>query len=339
MFTGSGNVPYGLHDKLTEGVGGSNNGTTNNDRTTYYETVPTNYLESALWLEADRMGFLLDSLDLAKLERAARHREERAPPGRGQPALRPRRRDSRAGDLSRDASLFVGRDRQHGGSVRGLGRGRQGLLPPLLRAEQRLSSPSSATSIPAQAKAWVTKYFGGIPARQADHAPRGRAGDARRRDAAGVRGSRAGAATLHPVADGRREERRPLRARRARRRSCPARAPRGSPRRSSTTSSGGVGVGVQSTNEDVGDFLVVDHAAARPHADELERRATRSSSKMKADGPTAEEIQKATAGEELDVRQRPRVESRQGHASCPTAPAIHGDPGISGPSSPEEARR
>ena len=39
MFTGSGNVPYGLHDKLTEGVGGSNNGTTNNDRTTYYETV------------------------------------------------------------------------------------------------------------------------------------------------------------------------------------------------------------------------------------------------------------------------------------------------------------
>src|SRR5436190_445743 len=67
MFTGSGNVPYGLHDRLTEGVGGSNNGTTNNDRTTYYETVPSNYLESALWLEADRMGYLLDTLDLAKL--------------------------------------------------------------------------------------------------------------------------------------------------------------------------------------------------------------------------------------------------------------------------------
>ena len=67
MFTGSGNVPYGLHDKLTEGVGGSNNGTTNNDRTTYFETVPSNYLETALWLESDRMGFLLDALDLAKL--------------------------------------------------------------------------------------------------------------------------------------------------------------------------------------------------------------------------------------------------------------------------------
>src|SRR3954447_24702468 len=67
MFTGSGNVPYGVHDKLTEGVGGSNNGTTNNDRTTYYETVPSNHLESAIWLEADRMGYLLDTLDIAKL--------------------------------------------------------------------------------------------------------------------------------------------------------------------------------------------------------------------------------------------------------------------------------
>jgi zinc protease len=67
MFTGSGHVPYGLHDKLTEGVGGTNNGTTSNDRTTYFEIVPSNYLESALWLEADRMGFLLDTLDVAKL--------------------------------------------------------------------------------------------------------------------------------------------------------------------------------------------------------------------------------------------------------------------------------
>ena len=67
MFTGSGHVPYGLHDKLTEGVGGGNNGSTTNDRTNYYETIPSNYLESALWLEADRMGFLLDTLNLEKL--------------------------------------------------------------------------------------------------------------------------------------------------------------------------------------------------------------------------------------------------------------------------------
>jgi zinc protease len=68
MFTGSAHVPYGTHDRLTEGVGGNNNGSTTNDRTNYYETVPSNYLESALWLESDRMGYLLDKLDDAKFK-------------------------------------------------------------------------------------------------------------------------------------------------------------------------------------------------------------------------------------------------------------------------------
>jgi zinc protease len=66
MFTGSAHVPYGMHDRLTEGVGGNNNGSTTNDRTNFYEIVPSNYLESELWLESDRMGFLLDKLDDAK---------------------------------------------------------------------------------------------------------------------------------------------------------------------------------------------------------------------------------------------------------------------------------
>src|ERR671939_296721 len=42
MFTGSGHVPYGLHDKLTEGVGGGNNGSTTNDRTNYFQKIPSN---------------------------------------------------------------------------------------------------------------------------------------------------------------------------------------------------------------------------------------------------------------------------------------------------------
>jgi zinc protease len=67
MFTGSGHVPYGLQDKLTEGVGGGNNAGTGNDSTDYYDTVPSNYLESTLWIESDRMGFLLDTLDVEKL--------------------------------------------------------------------------------------------------------------------------------------------------------------------------------------------------------------------------------------------------------------------------------
>src|SRR5690349_24172648 len=66
MFTGSLNVPYGMHDRMTEGVGGNNNGSTTNDRTNYYESIPSNYLETSLWMEADRMGFLLDKLDSAK---------------------------------------------------------------------------------------------------------------------------------------------------------------------------------------------------------------------------------------------------------------------------------
>ena len=66
MFTGSAHVPYGLHDKFTEGVGGGNNGGTWFDWTMYYQTDPSNYLETILWLESDRMGFLLDSLDEAK---------------------------------------------------------------------------------------------------------------------------------------------------------------------------------------------------------------------------------------------------------------------------------
>ncbi len=66
MFTGSGHIPYGTHDRLTEGVGGSNNAFTANDITHYYETIPSNYLEDALWMESDRMGWLLDALDTAK---------------------------------------------------------------------------------------------------------------------------------------------------------------------------------------------------------------------------------------------------------------------------------
>ncbi len=68
MFMGSENAPEKLHDNITIGAGGSNNGTTNFDRTNYYETVPSNALEPVLWLEADRMGFLLDAVTQPKFE-------------------------------------------------------------------------------------------------------------------------------------------------------------------------------------------------------------------------------------------------------------------------------
>jgi zinc protease len=60
MFEGSMHVPEGDFDNLLEAAGGNNNGSTTNDRTNYYEDVPSNALELALFLESDRMGFLLD---------------------------------------------------------------------------------------------------------------------------------------------------------------------------------------------------------------------------------------------------------------------------------------
>lgn len=62
LFEGSGHVKEGEFDTLLEAAGGNNNGSTNTDRTNYYETMPSNALELALFLESDRMGYLLDSM-------------------------------------------------------------------------------------------------------------------------------------------------------------------------------------------------------------------------------------------------------------------------------------
>lgn len=68
MFEGSGNVPEGKFDEWLEAAGGDNNGSTNTDRTNYYEDIPSNALELALFLDSDRMGFLLDDMSQAKLD-------------------------------------------------------------------------------------------------------------------------------------------------------------------------------------------------------------------------------------------------------------------------------
>jgi zinc protease len=68
MFQGSKNVPEDQHFAILEGAGATQiNGTTDFDRTNYFETVPSNQLELALWIESDRMGFLPEVLDQAKL--------------------------------------------------------------------------------------------------------------------------------------------------------------------------------------------------------------------------------------------------------------------------------
>src|ERR1700676_3640451 len=68
MFEGSKHVPGNGHIRFLEAAGASDlNGTTDFDRTNYFETLPSNQLELALWLESDRMGYLPDQLDQASL--------------------------------------------------------------------------------------------------------------------------------------------------------------------------------------------------------------------------------------------------------------------------------
>ena len=68
MFQGSANVSKAEHLSLIESVGGSANATTWLDRTNYFATVPAEWVELVLWMEADRLGTLLAALDQANLD-------------------------------------------------------------------------------------------------------------------------------------------------------------------------------------------------------------------------------------------------------------------------------
>ena len=162
MFTGSGHVPYGLHDKLTEGVGGNNNGSTTNDRTNYFENIPSNYLESTLWMEADRMGFLLDTLDLAKIN-AQRDvvKNERRQSYDNQPYGRV---------IEIFAAAMFPKGHPYSWPVIGSMTDLSAASEEDVKAFFRLYyAPNNSTIAivgdfdPAQAKAWITKYFGDLP--------------------------------------------------------------------------------------------------------------------------------------------------------------------------------
>jgi len=68
MFEGSKNVPEGKFDEWLEAVGGNNNGSTNTDRTNYWETAPSNALELVLFIDSDRMWYLPDVMTQEKLD-------------------------------------------------------------------------------------------------------------------------------------------------------------------------------------------------------------------------------------------------------------------------------
>ena len=163
MFQGSKHVGDQQHFKLIQEAGGSANGGTGQDVTNYYQTVPANELEKVLWLEADRMGFLLEAVsqkkfeiqrDTVKNERA--QRVDNQPYGRVAETL--------------GESLYP-RDHPYAwqpiGYIDDLNRVD---VNDLKRFFLRWYGPNNATLTiggdfkPEQALAWVERYFAPIPA-------------------------------------------------------------------------------------------------------------------------------------------------------------------------------
>ena len=111
MFQGSKHVKANEHFRLLESAGATDvNGTTDFDRTNYFETLPANQLELGLWLESDRMGWLLDNLNGRNLAnqrdvvRNERREGESQPYDLVEEGLYPRA-------VPEDPSLLCGRDR------------------------------------------------------------------------------------------------------------------------------------------------------------------------------------------------------------------------------------
>jgi zinc protease len=155
--------------KVLEGVGSSSgmwNGTTSNDRTNYFEVVPATELPTALWLESDRMAFLLDTLDEKKLavqrdvvSNERRQSYENRPYGTAQ---------------LRECDLFFPKPHPYYDCVIGtISEIQSASMDDLRSFFRQYYAPNNASIAivgnfdPAQAKALVEKYFGAIP-RQPD---------------------------------------------------------------------------------------------------------------------------------------------------------------------------
>ncbi|SHG26363.1 zinc protease [Microbulbifer donghaiensis] len=163
MFQGSVNVADEQHFAIIQEAGGTLNGTTNTDRTNYYETVPANQLETVLWLESDRMGVFLDAVTEDKFE----VQRETVKNERGQRV--DNRPYGRALETMYAATYADGHPYSWPviGWLEDLDRAD---LTDLKRFFLRWYGPNNAVLTiggdidPAQTLAWVAKYFGPIPA-------------------------------------------------------------------------------------------------------------------------------------------------------------------------------
>lgn len=162
MFQGSQHVGDEQHFKTVTEAGGTLNGTTNTDRTNYFETVPSNQLEKMLWLESDRMGFFLPALTEEKFEvQRETVKNERAQRIDNQPY-------GRMGEQFNQA--FYPQGHQYSWPVIGWPEDlERANLDDVKHFFQRWYGPNNATLTIGgdfdefQTLAWVNKYFGEIP--------------------------------------------------------------------------------------------------------------------------------------------------------------------------------
>ncbi|HEU4617597.1 MAG TPA: pitrilysin family protein [Gammaproteobacteria bacterium] len=159
MFKGTKHMQAEQLDRLTEDVGGSNNATTDGDVTRYYEVVPSNYLETLLWAEAERMSSLAVDEPNFKSERAVVEEEYR------QSVLaQPYGLLFNAIDM-RSYAVHPYR-RPTIGSIADL---EAATLPDVIAFHRTFYRPDNATLIvagdfdPERLDAWVDRYFGWIP--------------------------------------------------------------------------------------------------------------------------------------------------------------------------------
>jgi len=163
MFEGSEHVGEKAHIKDVQSAGATDvNGTTSFDRTNYFETMPSNQLELALWLESDRMGFLMEGLDRTLLtnQRDVVRNERRQ--GEGRPYF--------VADEAVFHLLFP-KDHPYYGQVIGSHADIESArIADVRDFHQQFYTPNNASIAiggdfnPAQLKTLLTKYFGPIPA-------------------------------------------------------------------------------------------------------------------------------------------------------------------------------